>query len=182
MNRNLLIKAVMALIAIGCLVVPLSAQGTGGAIDAKIGFVNSLEILQGCAEGKAEIAKVDAFARSQEEELQTVSQELSTLRTNYQREVNTLNPATAAEMEASIREKDKQLRRMTEDAEARLEEMRADLFTKMGEKIRAVISQYAVDNGYDIIFLESPGLPYHAEALDLTEEIIKVYDVANPAG
>ena len=66
MRRKLLFKAVLAVILTSCLIFAASAQGTGGGLDVKIAFVNSLEILQGCAEGKVEIAKIDAFAQAKE--------------------------------------------------------------------------------------------------------------------
>ena len=181
MRTKFLLKASLAVMLVFCFVSPVSAQGTGGGIDVKIAFVNSLEILQGCAEGKAEIAKIDLYAQSKEKELKTISDELNTLRTNYQSQVNTLNPATAAEMQATIQEKEKQLRRATEDAEAELEGKRAELFSKMGEKIREIITEHATSNDLGIVFLESPGLPYRAEALNITEDIIKAYDVKFPA-
>jgi len=181
MNTRFLLKTFLAVILILSFASFVPAQGTGGGIDVKIGFVNSLEILQGCSEGKVEIAKIDAYAQSKEKELKTISDELNTLRTNYQSQVNTLNPATANEMQATIQEKEKQLRRFTEDAEAELESKRAELFSAMGEKIREIITEYATANSIDIVFLESPGLPYRAEALNLTQEIIKAYDTRFPA-
>jgi len=156
------------------------AQGTGAGLDVKIAFVNSLEILQGCTEGKNEIAKIDVFASEKEKELQTIASELNTLKTNYQSQVSTLNPATAAEMQATIQEKDKTLRRLTEDAEAGLEAKRAELFSTMGEKIRTIISEYAVANDLGIVFLESPGLPYHSVSLNITQDIIKAYNAKFP--
>ena len=169
-------KALLAAIIATCFIFAVPAQGTGGGIDIKIGFVNSLEILQGCVEGKAEIAKIDAFATAKENQLKTASEELNTLRTNYQSQASTLNPATAAEMQAAIQAKDKQIRRLTEDAESELEAKRAELFSKMGEKIRTVISEYAEAKDLGVVFLESPGLPYHSVALNITQDIIKAYD------
>ncbi len=176
MRRKLLMKALLAAVITMCFILAVPAQGTGGGIDVKIGFVNSLEILQGCAEGKAEIAKIDAFATTKENELKTASEELNTLKTNYQSQASTLNPATATEMQVAIQTKDKQIRRLTEDAEAELEAKRAELFSKMGEKIRTVISEYAEANDLGIVFLESPGLPYHSTALNITQDIIRAYD------
>lgn len=181
MRRNLLLKALTGLMVTVCFIIAVPAQGTGGGLDVKIAFVNSLEILQGCDEGKAEIAKIDVFAKSKEQELKTVSDELNTLRTNFQSEASSLNPATAAEMQAAIQTKDKQLRRITEDAEAELEAKRAELFSKMGEKIRTVISEHAVANDLGIVFLESPGLPYHSDTLNITEDIIKAYNAKYPS-
>lgn len=177
MRRNLLLTALIAVMVTACFIFAVPAQGTGGGLDVKIAFVNSLEILQGCNEGKAEIAKIDVFAQEKEKELRTISEELNTLRTNFQSQASTLNPATSAEMQAAIQTKDKQVRRLTEDAEAELEAKRAELFSKMGEKIRTVISEYAVANDLGIVFLESPGLPYHADTLNITEDIIRAYNV-----
>ena len=176
MRMTSLLKLVIAALVLATFVPAVSAQGTGGGIDAKIAFVNSLDVLQGCAEGKAEIAKVDVFASNKEKEIQTASQELNTLRTNYQSEAATLNPATAAEMQAAISAKERQVRRLTEDAESALEAKRAELFSKMGDKIRTIISEYAEQNGIDVVFLESPALPFHAAALNITQDIIRACD------
>jgi len=181
MRKTILLKALLAVMLALCFVSAVPAQGTGGGIDVKIAFVNSLEILQGCAEGKTEVAKIDVYAQSKEKGLRVIADELNTLRTNYQSQANTLNPATAAEMQTAIQEKDKQLRRFTEDAEADLEEKRAELFSSMGEKIREIITEYATANDLGIVFLESPALPFRSEALDITQDIIQAYDVKFPA-
>ena len=165
MRRKFLLKAVLAVVLTSCFMLAVPAQGTGAGLDVKIAFVNSLEIL---------------FASAKEKELQTIASEINTLKTNYQSQVSTLNPATAAEMQATIQEKDKTLRRLTEDAEAGLEAKRAELFSSMGEKIRSVISEYAVANDLGIVFLESPGLPYHSVALNVTQDIIKAYNEKYP--
>lgn len=180
MRRKLLYKAVLTVILTSCFMFAVPAQGTGGGLDVKIAFVNSLEILQGCAEGIEEIAKIDAFAQAKEEELQVISGEMNTLNTNFQSQASTLNPATAAEMQSAIKEKETQIRRFTEDAEASLEARRAELFSIMGEKIRTVISEYAITNDLGIVFLESPGLPYHSVTLNITQDIVRAYDAKYP--
>ena len=181
MRRKLLFKTLLAVILTSCFIFAVPAQGTGGGLDVKIAFVNSLEILQECSEGKTEIAKIEAFAQTKQQELQVISGEMQTLQTTFQSQASTLNPATAAEMQATIQEKDKQIRRLTEDAEASLEAKRAEIFSKMGEKIRTVISEYAIANDLGIVFLESPGLPYHSVSLNITKDIIKAYDAKYPA-
>ena len=50
----------------------------------------------------------------------------------------------------------------------------------MDEIIREVITEYAVANDLEIVFLEYPGLPYRDEALNITQEIIKAYDAKFP--
>jgi Skp family chaperone for outer membrane proteins len=93
-----------------------------------------------------------------------------------------LNPDTAAEMELEITTKDRDLRRLQEDAEIDLNRRQSELLNRMSEKIQALIAEYAEQNGIGVVFLQNPSLPYFAPALDITAQIIKIYDEKNPLG
>ena len=48
------------------------------------------------------------------------------------------------------------------------------------DKIQALIAEYAQQNGFGAIFLQSPSLPYFSPALDITANVIKIYDEKYP--
>jgi len=156
-----------------------------GAQDAsqtgtKFAFVNTLAILQGTAEGRQQLQQIEAFKNEKQQAIQTQSEELQALRQQYDSQSRMLNPDTAAEMEREITTKDRQLRRLQEDAEIDLNRRQSELLNRMSEKIQALIAEYAEQNGIGVVFLQNPSLPYFAPALDITAQIIKIYDEKNP--
>jgi len=146
----------------------------------KFAFVNTLAILQGTAEGRKELQQIEAFKNEKQQAIQTQSEELQALRQQYDSQSRMLNPDTAAEMEREIATKDRQLRRLQEDSEFDLNRRQNELLTRMSEKIQALIADYAEKNGIGVVFLQNPSLPYFSPELDITAEIIKIYDEKNP--
>jgi Skp family chaperone for outer membrane proteins len=158
----------------------ISAQTNAGG-GTRVAFVNSTEVLQGTAEGRQALADLEKLFNQKQSELATRQTELDTLRREYDSKFRMLNPETLAEMQRAITEKDRQLTRAREDVEAEVSQRQNDLLARMSEKIQAVIAEYAERNGIGVVFLEAPSLPYFAEKLDITAEIIKAYDAKHPA-
>lgn len=150
------------------------------ATEARLAFVNTTAILQGTAEGKKELAALEAYISEQEQSLESQTSELAELRRQYDSQVRMLNPETAAEMQRTIQEKERRVRRAQEDVEMDITRRRNELLGRMSEKIQAVIAEYAQQEGLGAVFLETPALPYFAASLDITAEIIGVYDQKNP--
>ncbi len=152
----------------------------GPAGGTRVAFVNSTEVLQGTAEGRQALADLEKLFNQKQAELATRQTELDTLRREYDSKFRLLNPDTLAEMQRAITEKDRQLTRAREDVEAELNQRQNEVLGRMSEKIQAVIAEYAEQNGIGVVFLEAPSLPYFAEKLDITAEIIKAYDIKHP--
>jgi len=165
---------------------PVAAQGGQAAPAApagpvKLAFVNTTLILQSIAEGKKELAALEQYVTDRQTKLDAQRNELDQLRRQYDSQFRTLNPDTAAEMQRSITEKDRTLRRAQEDNEMDLTRRRNEVLGRMGDKIQAVIAEYAEKNGYGAVFLQTPSLPYYSSVLDISQEIVKLYDQKNPA-
>lgn len=156
------------------------AQDAPQQAGTKFAFVNTLAILQGTAEGRQQLQQIEAYKNEKQQAMQTQSEELQALRQQYDSQSRMLNPDTAAEMEQEIASKDRQLRRLQEDAEVDLNRRQNELLTRMSEKIQTLIGEYAEQNGIGVVFLQSPSLPYFSPSLDITAEIIKIYDERNP--
>jgi Skp family chaperone for outer membrane proteins len=169
----------LCLIQMAMSITVLGAQDAHQA-GTKFAFVNTLAILQGTAEGRQELQKIETFKNEKQQAIQTQSEELQALRQQYDSQARMLNPDTAAEMEREITNKDRQLRRLQEDAEVDLNRQQSELLNRMSEKIQTLIGEYAEQNGIGVVFLQNPSLPYFSPALDITAEIIKIYDEKNP--
>ena len=176
MNKKTSIVLSIFAIQTGILLATAVAQEAG----TKIGFVNTLAVLQETAEGRQELSQMEAYQNEKQQAMQTQSEELQALRQQYDSQARMLNPQTATEMEQEIETKDRQLRRMQEDFEIDVNRRQTEMLNKMSEKIQALIAEYAEQNGFGVVFLQSPQLPYFSPALDISADIIKIYDERNP--
>ncbi len=149
--------------------------------ETKIGFVNTLEVLYGTEEGKRELEELNQFAAQKQQEIATQGSELQRLRDQYLTQQATLNSATRAQSERTIADKDRDLKRLQEDIEVEYNQRRDELLARVSEKIRVIINEYAKLNGFGAIFLRNEGQTYVDLSLDITQEVIRIYNERYPA-
>ncbi len=148
----------------------------------KIGFVNSMEVLYGTDEGKQALDKLNKMMQEKQGQFDTQKNELDKLKDDLAQKERNLNPQTRQEMATSIAEKEKALTRFQEDAQAEITRRRDEIMGTIGEKAMKIISDYAEKNSFGAIFVKDQQIvTYVAAALDVTPEIIKAYNQANPA-
>lgn len=79
--------------------------------------------------------------------------------------------------------KTKTLNRDTEDASSELDQAQGKVMQDLGTKMMAVIEKYANQNGIALVLdVSNPQTPvlWAASAIDITNEIVKLYDQAYP--
>lgn len=176
--------AAAAVISVSCLWAAPAAQAqqsqTGQSGGTKIAFINTSQVLQGTAEGRKELSALQSYEDSLQKKLQTEQSKLEELQRQYASQSRTLNPDIAAEMQQSIQDQDRSVKRLQEDNQMDITRRRNDLLGKMSQQIQEVIADYAQKNGLGAVFLDSPTMPYFSQGLDITAEIIKLYDQKHP--
>lgn len=158
----------------------LAGSGLTLGQDLKIGFVDSREVLYGTAEGKQQIESLNALRQEKQEEFDSRTQELEKLQQEYSAQQRTLNPDARAERERLLEQKQVQLKRFQEDAQAEIEQQQNQILQRMSEQAQVVIDEFAEQNGYSAIFMRDQSQAYVAPALDITQQIIQLYDQRHP--
>lgn len=157
-----------------------SAQGTPPALGAKIAFLNFSLVLEGTEEAKLEISRVRSFMDEKQSAFDTQTQELEQLRQQFAAQERTLNAQTRAEMQSSIADKETELRRFQEDTQREINKRRDGLFARLSNKIQPVMAEYAQKNGLAAILFVDQLQGYFNPELDITQEIIRLYNEQNP--
>ncbi len=147
---------------------------------AKIGFVDSLAVLQGTEEGKAGIGEVEKYVQAKQKELQALQKKVDDLKSKLSNQARVLSTDAASQMQQQITENETKLRRNTEDSQTEVGKKRDALLSKMSSKIQVIIRDYAEKNGYSVIFLREQNQPYVAPSLEITQEIVRIYNDQNP--
>ncbi len=146
----------------------------------KIGFVNSQQVLYGTDEGKKELASLEKFMTEQREAFEAKNSELSKLQEEYMTQQRAMNAEASASLEGTIQEKELELRRFREDAQADFNARQNQVLQRISGKMQIIIQEYAQKNGFNAIFMRDQNQIYVAPALDVTEAIIKIYNEQYP--
>ena len=153
---------------------------TPGSIDAKIGFVSGLDVLYGTQLGQQEIAKVQVQMEEKQKEYDARRMELEQLRERFETQQLTLNARTRAQMQRDIEMNDRELRRFQEDTQVEITRRRDEIFANENGKIQNLISEYADENDFSVIFLRNETQIYVDPSLDISQDIIRLYDERFP--
>lgn len=159
---------------------PLLAWGQGPAA-GKVGVINLQEAIAGTAEGKKAFSDIQKKFQPRQQQLQQQQQEIQGLQEQLQKQAATLSDEERLRLSRDLEDKQKLFKRATEDASAEYQADNQDALRRLGQKMVRLINEYAQQNGYSLILEEAQIQPYFVvRDIELTEEIAKRYDAANP--
>jgi len=176
-NRMIVLTALMVV-----LVAPLylgAQAATPGA--SKIGVINIQAAIANTVEGKKVIADLQKKYQPRQQELQRLQQEIQAIQDQLTKQSATLSDEEQGRLNRDSEEKQKLLKRSAEDAQNDFNRDRDEAINRIGQKMVKVINEYASQNGFTLV-LDDAQIPvyYAAKDIEITEEIVKRYDAANP--
>jgi outer membrane protein len=175
-KRKLLVLPALGL---GCILNTAGAQTAG-----KFGVINIQSAIVSTKDGQKAAGEIQGRFTPKKSDLDRRQSEISQLQDQLNRGRNTLSEEARQKLVRDIDQKTKSLNRDTEDAQAELSQEEQKIMNELGGRIMAVIDKYAKDNGYALILdVSSPQTPvlYASNAIDITKEIIDLYDKNAPA-
>jgi outer membrane protein len=163
-------------------VVPSALLAQSSGTSGKIGLVNIQEAILSTAEGKKAMTDLQKKYQPRQQEVQKLQQDIQAITDQLQKQAATLSDEEQRRLNRDLEEKQKVLKRTTEDAQADFTSDRDDMFRRIGQKMVKQIDDYARQNGFSLI-IGSDQVPiyYAAKEIDLTDEIVRLYDQANPS-
>lgn len=172
------------LAALSCLNLAAQESSAGQGAEPsgmKIVFVNPQVVLYGTQEGKRELKKVQGFANQKQTELNARRKELEDLKQQFSTQRASLNVAAQNEMAQKIQDKETELKRFQEDTQNELDRRQRESLGKLSSKLTKIINDYAQQHKYAAILLRDAQLEAYVDpSLDISQEIIKIYDQKYP--
>jgi len=164
------------------LVVPFASHAQAqGASAAKIGVINIQEAIGTTAEGKKAFAELQKKYAPRQQELQRLQQEIQAIQDQLSKGQNTLSDEEQRRLSREMEDKQKILKRSSEDAQADFGADRDEAIRRIGQKMVKVIGEYAKSSGFSLVMDDAQIPIYYASTdMDITGEIVKRYDAANP--
>ena len=182
MNRILLI-ALVAVITLPVVGVAQTEDANVHAPTVKIGWMNIEQAVTTCDEAVRIIADIQKFVDAKNVELDAIRREAEDLRTKLEVQGSRLTDEALMDLEERARTQEIILQRFSEDTQRDIEGRRQRLYNTISSKMGPIIEKVAIDKGFDAITIFDPQRDAWVNpALNVTEDVIKAYNQAYPAG
>jgi outer membrane protein len=174
----------LGFLGIACLLgtAALRAQSPSSAASPNIRVINMLQAISSTAEGKQASSELQSQFAPREQELESLNKQIEDL----QRRLSS-QPPLSDEESARIRTQGTQLEqrldRKKQEYQEDLNNAQSEAVNGIGRTLGAVLNRYALENSVVEVFdssAQSSPLLYAAKNLDITEEIVRLYDQAHP--
>lgn len=153
-----------------------------GAPTVKFAVINMADAVASTAEGKQVAQQLSAQFAPRVTELQNIQKQFSDVQQRLQTGANTLS----AEEQARLQRLGTELQRRGQFEEQDLQQNRQDAsqdaINHIEQRMMPILNKYAKQNGYGVVIDSSQSalIVYVADQIDITEQIIKLYDDAYP--
>ncbi len=165
------------------------AQGTTGGTapgssSMKIGVINVERLVQESALGKEAFSRVKRLNEQKKEEGEKLQKELRDMEQKLADQGAALAEDKRDALQKSYQEKAIAFKRFQDDANRELETAQKKELSDLERRVFPVINQVGKEKGYTLIFNKfQSGLVYAEESVDITDDVLKVFNttVAVPA-
>jgi outer membrane protein len=157
-------------------VTPIAAQAQG-----KVGVINMNAAIGNTEEGKKAIADLERKFAPRRSELQHLQQEIQDMQDKLSKQQATLSDDEQRQLSRDIEEKQRNFKRMADDAQQDYNADTEDSIRRIGQKMVKVINDYAAQNGF-VLVIDDAQVPiyYASKDAEISNEIVKRYDAAYP--
>jgi len=179
--------AVPALAA--CLMVPavwaqVSGAGAAAAMpQLKLAVINVQVAITSTAEGKQAAAELQSQFAPRQTELDNMRKQIEDLQTRLRTGSTTLSDEEKARLAREGDQMTRAYQRKQQESQDDFNDAQQEVVNRIGRKMMEVLDKHAKENGYAIVFdTSSQQTPviYAANQIDVTQEIIRLYDQNYP--
>lgn len=164
------------------------AQGNAARADApmKVGVINMQTAIAGTAEGKQEMAQLQAQFAPRQTEIANLGKQLQDIQTKLQAEANTASDDEKADLQSQYQNLNRTAQRKEQDLQDDAQQAQQDMINRIGRKMMDVLNKYAAQNGYAMILDNDqttqtiPIVLFHNDQTDVTQDIVRLYDQTYP--
>ena len=171
-------KKFLVTVAVAALATPVFAQNA----PARVAVIDVQKVLTQSTAGKAAYEKLKKMQDERVERAKSMDEELRKLDTDISAKRLSLSEDKLAEMQKQLADKRIAMQRYAQDADREIGEARDRELQALEAKIKPVIDALGKEMGLAAIFNKfESGLVYAADAIDITDTVVKRFNEAQPA-
>jgi len=155
----------------------------GSSASGKVGVINIRQAIVTTAEGKLASAELQSQFDSRQNEIENLNKQISDLQQRLQASANKLSQEEEARLRQEGQRRAQRLDRMNTEYQEDVNAAQADVIDRIGRKMVDVLDRYARENGYSVVLdssAQSTPILYASTQIDVTQDIIRLYDQAYP--
>ncbi|HUK87567.1 MAG TPA: OmpH family outer membrane protein [Terriglobales bacterium] len=159
---------------------PAPAVSTSVAPPTKLGVIQMQQVILASNEGQRDFGNLQKKFEPKQVELSNAKKELDDLQKQLSTQGNTLNEEARSTLVNTIQAKQKIYQRNLDDAQQDYQTQLQELINRIGEKMYKVLSTYAENNGYAVIFdISNPqtsAVLWAGPTVDVSKPILDAYN------
>ncbi len=158
------------------------APVTPQAIPAKIALVAFEQAVFATNEGQKSVQDIQAKYKPKKDQIDTLSQEVDSLKKQLQSAPATLSDAERATRLKTIDTKEKQLSRQADDAQTAYNTDLQEVYGKLAAKVSNVLKKYVSDNGYTLLLdvsSQQSNVMWANQSTDVTQAVVTAYNTSS---
>ena len=149
----------------------------------KMAYLDAQKVLDGTKAGRRAKETLEEFTKSRQKIIDLDESEIKRLQEDLARQGSVLSPEARREKEESLQRKFMDYQKKISELTKELQSKRRDILEEFNKGLEEIVKRIAEKNGYTFVFdrnSEGGVLLYAAQALDITDEVIKEYDKTIP--
>lgn len=167
MKKSLLLVVLFCFLAANTVL----AQGKTAVIDMQAVTLQSKA-------GMKAVEELKALEEGAVKKLQSKDAEVKKLADSINKQKASLSTAALQDKNIELNKKSVELERLQKDLQTELQTKQAIKLDELFKELYPVISDYANEKGYDIIFIKRPDIMAYAnQSVDITSDIISRFDI-----
>ncbi|MCK5099503.1 MAG: OmpH family outer membrane protein [Desulfobacteraceae bacterium] len=145
---------------------------------AKIGVIDFQKILKESSAGKMTQKQINEKGAEFQKKLKTEKNQLDEMKKAFEREALVLSPEKQKEKQREFRIRVNDFKKMQDDFAREFKRLEVKLINKIQGEIFQIADDIGKDEGYLLILeKKAAGVVYHPSQLDITDKIIKKYNL-----
>lgn len=146
------------------------------AADIKIGVVDLQKALNLCKAGKAAMAELSKKSEKMKKDLQNKQEEVQRLKKELERQSLMLSLEANRDKEKEYQRKLRDLKYLYEDYKDEMARQEFEAVQPILNGLRNIVEKIREKNHYTIILEKNAGVVCYQGDIDITDEVIKLYD------
>jgi outer membrane protein len=156
---------------------------TAGPTPTKVGIINITAAILQTKDGQKAAAELKTKFDPKKSALEKRQQDIQALQDQLRKGAATMSDEAKARMERDISTNDRSLKNDADDLNTEVDQDQQKLMQDIWGKMNPIINQFATQNGYAVVLdvsNQQGGVIFGAADINITPEIIKLYDQAHP--
>ena len=164
------------------LTVILSITSYGMSADvAKIGIIDGQRVLETSEAGKAARALIKEKYSRMEEELKKRGAEFEELKKQFERNAMVMSQEKREQSQRDLQIKQMDLQQLGKKYSGELKEIEKKYTTRIQKDVLTLTAEMGKSGGY-LLIIDKPGVLYHPNSIDLTDQVIQKYNAKYAKG